>query len=161
MSETRLSQDFSRKRDSKLTYLAAWFGSFVRVPFPLRLAVGAPLLGDSRTAFMRRLGVFPAGRQSSRVFPYRLRRVRFPFISRRGERGSLHLASVEFERKKLVLPDRIELSTSPLPMECSTTELRQHARVARTGRIGPYRRPILATTPSRTQARGPARHVIE
>src|ERR1700738_4394459 len=27
----------------------------------------------------------------------------------------------------LVLPDRIELSTSPLPMECSTTELRQHA----------------------------------
>ena len=30
--------------------------------------------------------------------------------------------------EKLVLPDRIELSTSPLPMECSTTELRQHAR---------------------------------
>ena len=30
--------------------------------------------------------------------------------------------------RKLVLPDRIELSTSPLPMECSTTELRQHAR---------------------------------
>jgi hypothetical protein len=27
----------------------------------------------------------------------------------------------------LVLPDRIELSTSPLPRECSTTELRQHA----------------------------------
>ena len=27
-----------------------------------------------------------------------------------------------------MLPDRIELSTSPLPMECSTTELRQHAR---------------------------------
>ena len=26
----------------------------------------------------------------------------------------------------MVLPDRIELSTSPLPMECSTTELRQH-----------------------------------
>src|SRR4051812_36381311 len=31
------------------------------------------------------------------------------------------------EKEKLVLPDRIELSTSPLPMECSTTELRQHA----------------------------------
>jgi hypothetical protein len=29
--------------------------------------------------------------------------------------------------RKLVLPDRIELSTSPLPMECSTTELRQRA----------------------------------
>jgi hypothetical protein len=28
----------------------------------------------------------------------------------------------------LVLPERIELSTSPLPRECSTTELRQRAR---------------------------------
>ena len=27
---------------------------------------------------------------------------------------------------RMVLPDRIELSTSPLPRECSTTELRQH-----------------------------------
>jgi hypothetical protein len=36
-----------------------------------------------------------------------------------------------------VLPDRIELSTSPLPMECSTTELRQHARDTRLGRNGP------------------------
>jgi hypothetical protein len=27
--------------------------------------------------------------------------------------------------KELVLLDRIELSTSPLPMECSTTELQQ------------------------------------
>ena len=26
---------------------------------------------------------------------------------------------------KMVLPERIELSTSPLPRECSTTELRQ------------------------------------
>ena len=33
--------------------------------------------------------------------------------------------------EELVLPDRIELSTSPLPMECSTTELRQHARYSR------------------------------
>jgi hypothetical protein len=29
--------------------------------------------------------------------------------------------------RKMVLPDRIELSTSPLPRECSTTELRQQA----------------------------------
>src|SRR5947207_3228941 len=35
--------------------------------------------------------------------------------------------SVLIRLKKMVLPDRIELSTSPLPMECSTTELRQHA----------------------------------
>ena len=39
-----------------------------------------------------------------------------------------------------MLPDRIELSTSPLPMECSTTELRQHARIRRIGQNGPYRR---------------------
>ena len=31
---------------------------------------------------------------------------------------------------KVVLPDRFELSTSPLPMECSTPELRQ--RIVRT-----------------------------
>jgi hypothetical protein len=35
----------------------------------------------------------------------------------------------------MVLPDRIELSTSPLPMECSTTELRQHREHG--GWIGP------------------------
>ena len=29
--------------------------------------------------------------------------------------------------EKVVLPEGIELSTSPLPRECSTTELRQHA----------------------------------
>jgi hypothetical protein len=40
----------------------------------------------------------------------------------------------------LVLPDRIELSTSPLPMECSTTELRQRARYLRG--IGPNGRPL-------------------
>ena len=39
----------------------------------------------------------------------------------------------------MVLPDRIELSTSPLPMECSTTELRQHAR---NQGIGSQRRPL-------------------
>jgi hypothetical protein len=31
------------------------------------------------------------------------------------------------QRGKMVLPERIELSTSPLPRECSTTELRQQA----------------------------------
>src|SRR3984885_14144180 len=42
--------------------------------------------------------------------------------------------------KRLVLPDRIELSTSPLPMECSTTELRQHAPDTRIGQKAPTRR---------------------
>ena len=42
----------------------------------------------------------------------------------------------------LVLPDRIELSTSPLPRECSTTELRQQDRgpVARHGAAEPATR---------------------
>jgi hypothetical protein len=38
---------------------------------------------------------------------------------------------------KVVLPDRIELSTSPLPMECSTTELRQHAPIRESAEKGP------------------------
>src|SRR5829696_152178 len=38
----------------------------------------------------------------------------------------------------MVLPDRIELSTSPLPRECSTTELRQQA-LARSCAIGRWR----------------------
>jgi hypothetical protein len=38
-----------------------------------------------------------------------------------------------------VLPDRIELSTSPLPMECSTTELRQRAPDAGISQKGPYK----------------------
>ena len=33
--------------------------------------------------------------------------------------------------KNMVLLDRIELSTSPLPRECSTTELQQRRRIAR------------------------------
>ena len=62
----------------------------------------------------------------------------------------------------MVLPDRIELSTSPLPMECSTTELRQHARTRRIGpNRGPYRRAVLATTTPQAQARGRVRRVQE
>ena len=39
----------------------------------------------------------------------------------------------------MVLPDRIELSTSPLPMECSTTELRQRARMRESTKKDPDR----------------------
>src|SRR5262245_11363763 len=46
--------------------------------------------------------------------------------------------------RKMVLPDRIELSTSPLPRECSTTELRQRGKAAIAA--------ILATGPKRRQA---------
>src|SRR5258705_12836335 len=59
--------------------------------------------------------------------------------------------------KELVLPDRIELSTSPLPMECSTTELRQHARYSKeSAPKGPCRRPVLATRTPLAQACGGA-----
>ena len=55
-----------------------------------------------------------------------------------------------------MLPDRIELSTSPLPMECSTTELRQHAGIQESAQKGLYRRPVLATRTPLAQARGRA-----
>ncbi len=42
----------------------------------------------------------------------------WPVVPRRRQRSCLG-------KNALVLPDRIELSTSPLPRECSTTELRQ------------------------------------
>ena len=45
-----------------------------------------------------------------------------------------------FDEKRLVLPTEDEPSTSPLPMECSTTELRQHARIRELGQKAPTRR---------------------
>src|SRR6516225_5692178 len=44
--------------------------------------------------------------------------------------------SMHIHRKltKMVLPERIELSTSPLPRECSTTELRQRPGLGRAPR---------------------------
>src|SRR5712671_2804081 len=58
--------------------------------------------------------------------------------------------------EKLVLPERIELSTSPLPMECSTTELRQHARMRESAKRPQQGGPILATRPHLAQACGAA-----
>lgn len=57
-------------------------------------------------------------------------------------------------RGRMVLPERIELSTSPLPRECSTTELRQRPGAARflpapPGPRNPFRRP---PAPSREEA---------
>ena len=57
------------------------------------------------------------------------------------------------ELKKMVLPDRIELSTSPLPMECSTTELRQHVLGSESAATGGLPSgPISATSPPPVQA---------
>jgi hypothetical protein len=52
-----------------------------------------------------------------------------------------------------VLPDRIELSTSPLPRECSTTELRQRARDKESAQLAPASAAVLATSPPSAQAR--------
>ena len=46
-----------------------------------------------------------------------------------------------------MLPDRIELSTSPLPMECSTTELRQHVLVKNRAPEGPTKRADICHKP--------------
>lgn len=55
----------------------------------------------------------------------------------------------------MVLPDRIELSTSPLPMECSTTELRQHTRGLPESAVkAPTGGAFSATSPPAAQARG-------
>ena len=66
-----------------------------------------------------------------------------------------------FSRERLVLPDRIELSTSPLPMECSTTELRQRARIRESAKRPRQGAPILATRPEGAQAREMACEVFK
>ena len=53
------------------------------------------------------------------------------------------------EPKKMVLPDRIELSTSPLPMECSTTELRQQCWDKNRPPQGPTKRADICHRPPR------------
>src|SRR6059036_465256 len=60
--------------------------------------------------------------------------------------------------RELVLPDRIELSTSPLPRECSTTELRQQTRGTVMGPAPKRRRVVPQGTLWRQGARmnGPA-----
>ncbi len=53
----------------------------------------------------------------------------------------------DFEESTVVLQERIELSTSPLPRECSTTELLQHPRVSK-----PKKRAASAIGAAATQA---------
>jgi hypothetical protein len=51
-------------------------------------------------------------------------------------------------KEEVVLPDRIELSTSPLPRECSTTELRQRWTLGKkSARKSRYRRRFLPQAP--------------
>jgi hypothetical protein len=66
----------------------------------------------------------------------------------------------------MVLPDRIELSTSPLPMECSTTELRQ--RFASGAASGPaaarrfcHRAAANATIASAPSSRADPQQIVE
>jgi hypothetical protein len=56
---------------------------------------------------------------------------------------------------EMVLPDRIELSTSPLPRECSTTELRQHGASADAGAYC-HTRPWGSSAAAASQCQAPA-----
>src|SRR5262249_39987503 len=58
----------------------------------------------------------------------------------------------------VVLPVRIELTTSPLPRGCSTTELRQRRAIAKIAIEASA--PILATGVKMAQARVPQRRII-
>src|SRR5262249_12382471 len=58
----------------------------------------------------------------------------------------------------LVLPVRIELTTSPLPRGCSTTELRQRRAGWENRPMKGRERAILATRPDMAQARGPPKN---
>ena len=53
------------------------------------------------------------------------------------------------QQDEMVLPDRIELSTSPLPMECSTTELRQQCWGKNRPPQGPTKRADICHRPPR------------
>ena len=70
-------------------------------------------------------------------------------------RGLFGIAATPRHQPGMVLPDRIELSTSPLPMECSTTELRQHTRGSPESAVkAPTGGAFSATSPPAVQARG-------
>src|SRR5262249_6860016 len=73
-------------------------------------------VGDARDAVVRPgVGVAAAGRASDLI----------QHETSRGNARGVDGGAAAPCRRLLVLPDRIELSTSPLPRECSTTELRQ------------------------------------
>ena len=84
---------------------------------------GAPSqINDANRIFVGTKGFGQASATSTG--PRRNRRTS-PFGMEGGERDLDRLGDFEL----LVLPDRIELSTSPLPRECSTTELRQRTDI--------------------------------
>lgn len=56
-----------------------------------------------------------------------------------GSKGLARVKALNFSGK-MVLPGRIELTTSPLPRECSTTELRQHRPGGESASGAPARR---------------------
>ncbi len=87
----------------------------------------------------------PAGTRPS-LRPLHLKRVKVR--TKLGHCMPRECRSVRDLTQRMVLPDRIELSTSPLPMECSTTELRQHVLGSRIGRHeGPTKRADICHKP--------------
>jgi hypothetical protein len=77
-----------------------------------------------------------------------------PFLFRLAHSKASHqrFEIIGFPGKEPVLPERIELSTSPLPRECSTTELRQPE--AHAGAAGDTR------GPAAWQGERPARPIL-
>ncbi len=101
---------------------ATWL---IEADVPLREI--ARMLGDTEGAANKRCGKHAPdclGRGAER--PTEPRNTAFFYCGRRPGRSYEAEASVN-PLKELVLLDRIELSTSPLPRECSTTELQQRA----------------------------------
>ena len=124
-------------------------------------AWAAPTMVASVLRLARRpvwLGFWPRNEQRSRVsltchylrIPLHL--FAFCCIEAKYARAPEKRLSALISGRFLVLPDRIELSTSPLPRECSTTELRQHgARAA-----ARPKRAETATRGGRVQGKSPA-----
>src|SRR5262249_27677430 len=73
-------------------------------------------------------------------------------------RGECSATKAPFWKGFVVLPVRIELTTSPLPRGCSTTELRQRRAIAKIAIEASA--PILATGVKMAQARVPQRRII-
>src|SRR5579859_1863519 len=104
---------------------------------------------------VRRPIVNPSQLNTRRSFPEKggLGRLAPGLWETRGEASQDDFRNAGSEAEKMVLPDRIELSTSPLPMECSTTELRQRAPHQENRPKRPLQGgPILATRPGSAQA---------
>ena len=140
------------------TSLAAWrpdSASGVVTTMPLRNRLRQPPLETSAAPrggplmtpnpAWRQLGRVPNSCHASRIFVVCSGGGgRHPVIANNAKDARKHAKALVISRRSsgrgMVLPDRIELSTSPLPMECSTTELRQRAHTGESISCAPLKR---------------------